>query len=65
MGQKYRQIIEGASKNSEAISVLDKKIATLGDEMISMAKKLSEIQELMNKISSGLSSLSLDKEPSS
>jgi cellulose biosynthesis protein BcsQ len=65
VGQKYRQIIEGASKNSEAISVLDKKIATLGDEMISMAKKLSEIQELMNKISSGLSSLSLDKEPSS
>jgi hypothetical protein len=57
--QKYRQIIEGAKKNGQAISSLDKKVAALADEMI---KSLSEIQSQINKISMDLSSLNLDKE---
>jgi chromosome segregation ATPase len=59
--QKYRQIIEGASKkNGQAISNLDKKVAALADEM---TKGLSEIQGQINKISIDISSLSLEKEP--
>lgn len=57
--QKYRQIIEGAKKNGQAISSLDKKVAALADLM---TESLSEIQSQINKISMDLGSLNLDKE---